>query len=210
MNADLAVAVMEPIEMPTPVLTESAGSEVAGLVAGVRRGEEGAVRELYACYHARLTRYALVVCRGDEASATEAVQNAFLKAIRSLRSVRDEEALWSWLARACRTSAMDNHRSTSRYAAFLGKFAALFSTTDTVPVEDAESVWHDALSTAMEALPDEDRALLDARYTHGLSIAAIAESSVTTERAIEGRLARLREKLRRSILQQLASQQHEI
>jgi RNA polymerase sigma-70 factor (ECF subfamily) len=204
---------MDPAVLPLSGLEPCASAEPAGgvaaLVAGLRRGEEPAVRELHATYSARLTRYALVVCRGDEAAAAEAVQNAFLKAIRSLRTAADESALWAWLARACRTSAADQQRSARRYTAFLGKLAALFTAPDSRPPEDTESIWHSALEAALEALPADDRALLDARYTRRIPLAAIAESVATTERAIEGRLARLREKLRQSILRQLAARHHE-
>lgn len=179
------------------------------LVAGLRRGEEGAVRELHERCHARLTRYALGVCRGDEAAAAEAVQNTFLKAIRSLRSVGDEDALWAWLARACRSSAMDQHRRSRRYLAVLGRFAALFSAPDPAPPEDTESIWLTALAAALKTLPAEDRTLIEERYTERRPLAEIAHVLQTTERAVEGRLARLREKLRRSILRQLADQHHE-
>lgn len=188
---------------------EGQAADVPSLVAALRRGEERAVREIHACYFARLTRYALVVCRGDEAAAAEAVQNAFLKAIRSLRSVADEPALWAWLARACRTSALDQQRSARRYSAFLGRWAVWFSSEQATPIENPESVWLRALGCALEELSAGDRALLDARYTHRVPLASIAESAATTERAIEGRLARLREKLRQSILRQLAALEHE-
>lgn len=183
---------------------------IVPLVKALRRGEEQAVRELYSLYHARLTRYALVVSRGNEASAAEAVQNTFLKAIRSLRSVADEGALWSWLARACRTSLMDQHRKSHRYLVVLEKFAALFSSGHTGPPEDTDSIWLTALASALETMPAEDRTLIEARYTERRSLAEIALNMQTTERAIEGKLARLRDKLRRSILRQLAEQHHEI
>ena len=204
---------MDPAALSLPGLEPGAAVVPAGgvsaLIAALRRGEESAVRSLYETYSARLHRYALVICRGDEAAAAEAVQNAFLKAIRSLRSAADEAALWAWLARACRTSAMDQHRRASRYTAFLAKVAALFTTQDQTPPEDTEAIWHRALAAAMETLPTEDRDLLDARYAQRVPLATIAADRHTTERAVEGRLARLREKLRQSILRQLAAHDHE-
>ena len=62
---------------------------------------------------------------------------------------------------------------------------------------------------AIANLPDSDRALLDDRYTHRRSLASIASATGSSERAIEGRLARLRHHLRQSILRNLASRPHE-
>lgn len=213
MSHALPFSVMDPAELPlpgpVPYAAEASSGEVAALVADLRRGAENAVRLLHERYSARLTRYALVVCRGDDVAAAEAVQNTFLKAIRSLRPVADEGALWAWLARACRTSAMDRYRTARRYTAILAKFAEFLSPQEQSPPEDTEAIWQRALAVAMSTLSPEDRDLLDARYTRRLPLTAIAAHRDTTERAIEGRLARLREKLRQSILRQLATDDHE-
>ena len=178
------------------------------LSSGVRRGDEAAVRALHSQYCQRLTRYALVITRGDEAAAAEAVQSSFLKALRSLRHTRCHEALWAWLARAARTSAADAGRSRRRYSALLSRAAALF-TRDTEPLEDTEAVWHEALEAALTQLDPASRALIEARYFQRVSLAEVADTEHTSVRAIEGRLARVREKLRSSILQTLATRSHE-
>lgn len=179
------------------------------LTAAVRRGEEPAVRELHARYCERLTRYALVITRGDEAAAADAVQTAFLKSLRHLRSLPDESALWAWLARAARTAASDAGRRTRRYSALLARVAALFSREAEAPPEDTEAVWHAALENALTELDAASRALVEARYFQRRPLADVAADQSTTDRAIEGRLARIREKLRQSILQQLAADRHE-
>ena len=203
---------------PASVLSflDSVGGEMKGesawpipaLTAAVRRGEEAAVGVLYARYRERLTRYCLVVTRGDEALADETVQAAFLKAVRSLRKLDDEPALWAWLARAARCTVSDAGRSRRRYAAVLDKFATLFAGPSSVP-EDTELVWLQALEAAMDALDSAERLLLEARYFQRRPLSEVALEQGTTDRAIESRLARIREKLRQSILQQLSSQAHE-
>ncbi len=186
---------------------------VPALTAAVRSGEEAAVRVLHSRYHGRLTRYALVLTRGDEAVAAEAVQTAFLKSLRHLRPLPDEVALWAWLARATRTAAADAGRRGRRYLAVLDRVAALFSRPPEAPAmveEDVEAVWLAALEKALAGLDTESRALIDARYYQRRPLAEVAAGQASTDRAIEGRLARIREKLRRSILQQLAqSSRHE-
>ncbi len=190
--------------------SKSVWKSVGDFCNAVRRGNEAAVRELHHRYAERLIRYSLVVARGDETAAREAVQNAFLKALRSLRNLPDESALWAWLARAARTSLADAGRRTRRYATALARFTALFSSPlEPDPPEDTEAIWHTALEKSLATLNEAERSLIDARYTHRQSLAEIAVTAATTERAIEGRLARLREKLRTAILRQLAAQQHE-
>ena len=202
-----------PLSAPALSSTDCAAShpfpDIPALCIAVRHGNESAVRSLHKLYHNRLSRYALVITRGNEAVAADAVQNTLLKALRSLRPLPDEPALWAWLARACRSSASDESRRSRRYAAFLSRLATLFSPTDPTPPEDSESIWHAALNHAIANLPDSDRALLDDRYTHRRSLASIASAAGSSERAIEGRLARLRHHLRQSILRNLASRPHE-
>lgn len=191
------------------VPTDASPIGCADLVAGIRKGDESTVREFHRLYHARLTRYALVVCRGNEAAAADAVQLAFLKAMRAPPRIKDADALWAWLARACRSSATDQHRSARRYSTLLARFAeSLIAPAAPTPI-DAETIWHDALARALQSLDDGERALLEHRYSLHTPLATIAATAGTTERAIEGRLARLREKLRSLILRDLATQPDE-
>jgi RNA polymerase sigma-70 factor (ECF subfamily) len=204
-----------PVPSALPLLPGADGAVLAAewtvpqLTAGVRNGDERAVRALHARYNDRLTRYALVITRGNESMATEAVQTAFLKSLRHLRPLPDECALWAWLARAARTAASDIGRRARRYAAVLGRVAALFSRPEEPPLEDTEAVWLAALEKALTQLDNDSRRLIEARYFQRRPLAEVAAEQSSTDRAIEGRLARVREKLRRSILQQLASERHE-
>ena len=185
------------------------GWTVPALTAAVRRGDEAAVREMHIRYCERLTRYALVITRGDETAAADAVQTAFLRSLRHLRPLPDESALWAWLARAARSAAADAGRRTRRYRALLSRIAELFSKEEPAPIEDTEAIWHTALEHALTELDPASLDLLQARYYQRIPLAEVAAAQASTDRAIEGRLARIREKLRRSILQQLAADRHE-
>ena len=211
---DLEAVIPAPSALPHPAGADDAvlAAEdwtITQLTTGVRRGDENAVRALHKRYCERLTRYALVITRGDETVATEAVQTAFLKSLRHLRPLNDEAALWAWLARTARTAAADLGRRSRRYHAVLGKVAALFSRPQEQPLEDTEAVWLAALERALTQLDDDSRRLIEARYYQRRPLAEVAAEQSSTDRAIEGRLARVREKLRRSVLQQLASGRHE-
>ena len=189
-----------PIEAPPPV-PASAGKmwRASALAARVHAGDEAAFSELHRQYAARLQRYALVMARGNEHVASETVQNTFLRAIRSLRTAADDDALWCWLAKAARCAAADAARREQRRFAFLAKLTALWTAAPPPPAEDPETLWHQALEAALEKLPAEDRALLHARYTERAPLTEIAARTGTTDRAIESRLARLRASLRSAI-----------
>jgi RNA polymerase sigma factor (sigma-70 family) len=61
--------------------------------------------------------------------------------------------------------------------------------------EDAEAVWLAALEEAIAQLDDESRELIQARYYQRRPLSEVAASLSSTDRAIEGRLARVREKI---------------
>ncbi len=190
------------VSLPAPLASEagSAASTASTLAARVHAGDEAAFSELHCRYAARLQRYALVMARGNEHTAAETVQNTFLRAIRSLRTAADDDALWSWLAKAARCAAADAARRERRQSALLAKLGALWANDPPPPAEDPETLWHRALDAAIADLPDEDRSLIHARYTERVPLAEIADRTGTTDRAIESRLARLRASLRSAVL----------
>ena len=185
---------------PTATAPVAVAWPASALAARVHAGDEAAFAELHRQYAPRLQRYALVMARGNEHVAAETVQNTFLRAIRSLRTVLDEDALWCWLAKAARCAAADAARRERRQSALLAKLSALWASDPQPPIEDPETLWHQALDAALADLPYEDRSLIHARYTERVPLAEIAGRTGTTDRAIESRLARLRAALRSAVL----------
>jgi len=61
----------------------------------------------------------------------------------------------------------------------------------------------DLLEKSLKVLPDDARALLTSRYRDGRSNASLASESGCSEKAIESRLARLRQRVKAHILQRL-------
>jgi RNA polymerase sigma factor (sigma-70 family) len=118
--------------------------------------------------------------------------------VKHLRPVENETALWNWLARAARNAATDLRRTDSRYRAALDRCPALAA-------DDSEDGLSSALDAAMAQLSDDERQLLDDRYFQRISLEETASRLGCTARAVEGRLARLREKLRALIVIQLDS-----
>ncbi len=178
--------------------SDVARSRLVCLTQGLVAGNEVAFCEFQSLYFDRLHRLLLVIARGDETQAREALQETMLRVARHPRVFADEDAFWAWLVTIARNAARDAGRKQSRYAALLARFTRK-SDVDSQPVprEDAMS---EALADCIETLPPADRSLIEGKYLDGQSVKDLATQSGLTEKAVESRLLRLRRQLRESIL----------
>ena len=138
------------------------------------RGEEEAWREFHARYFDRLWRYLIVVPHGREEAAREAVQFAFVRAVRYMRHFETEAALWSWLTVLARSAVIDEERKRSRYRAFLDRFRDWNRRESWPPPADADTLLHELLNSGLNELPPADRELLERKYLAGVSVRALA------------------------------------
>src|SRR6266513_4286686 len=76
----------------------SVGTSDAALVCRVQAGDTGAYADLVARYRDRLGRYALHML-GNREDAEEVLQDAFVRAYRSLARCEDPERFGAWLFR---------------------------------------------------------------------------------------------------------------
>lgn len=179
---------------------DAADLAVAQLTARLRSGEEAAWREFHGEYFQRLLRYLLVVCRGDEETAREALQAALVKIVRHVRRFDRAEAWWSWLTVVARSCVIDGARRQFRYRALLARYAGLFTPAAEPPADDSLPA---LLEECLDALPAGERALLIARYRDRESVAALAADSGCTGKAMESRLARIRQRVKSALLDRL-------
>jgi len=196
--------------LPARALTESpapAISPIAVLTIGLAASDEAAFREFHAQYFGRLLRYQLVLARGDEQSARDALQETFTRVARKARRFDDEAAFWSWLTVLARSAAIDGNRRRSRYVAMLKKFAFGRRRAFSEPAQNADAQLHEHLERALDALATDDRALLEAKYFSKSSVREIAVRCGVTEKSIESRLLRVRGELRKKILHFLRHEQ---
>ena len=188
-------------ETDAPTMAVNAeDASVAALTARLVAGEEAAWREFHAGYFDRLLRYLLVVCRGDEHAARESLQAALVKIVRHVRRFEREEAWWGWLTVVARSCVIDGARRQSRYRALLERYAGLFTAPPAIAVPEPLP---ELLDECLDALTSAERALLSAKYRDGQSTAALATESGCSEKAIESRLARLRQRVKIHLLQRL-------
>jgi RNA polymerase sigma factor (sigma-70 family) len=198
MTADSAACFFS---VPT-VAASSPPESIATLTAALAAGNEAAFCRFYRAYAGRLLRYALAITHGDFALSEEAVQLALIRIASKVRRFPDENAFWAWLARVVRSCAIDCARRHSRYGALLGRLRDELA-CDPLP-DEVDRAFFDQLQVALATLLPADRELLAAKYEQGQSTASLAELADCSPKAMESRLARLRERVRDAVLARLS------
>lgn len=140
---------------------------------------------------------------GDYHLAQDVAQESFLKAFRSLPGLRDPSCFKTWFAGLVRRKALDALRkrhsfhlleSSPAVARSLRARASEPLPPDTEPLR--EESWKHTLE-AIRALPQEDRLVLTLKHMDGLSYKEIAEVTGNTVSAVESRLFRARQALKK-------------
>jgi RNA polymerase sigma factor (sigma-70 family) len=190
-----------PVETASlPSSHADADAEARRLAAAIGRGDETAFREFYERYHQRLFRFVLVLGRGDEMLAHDAVQAAFVTAAKKLRAVESEEHLWNWLARVARQHLAKAWRQLQRDSAVVG----MADLPDCVDGVETESVLEESLDAALLAMDAGERELVEWFYFDRLSHKEIADRLGATPKSVSSRLERARAKLRSAIAWKLS------
>ncbi len=163
------------------------------LVERFQNGDPGAFDDLYRRYFDRLHRYCLRHTR-DSHEAEEVAQEAFVKALRSMHSLRGERRFYPWMTVIARRITIDRHRKLSRVELTaepdLGSVEPdvdhLFAAVDAAHVREA-----------MDNVGPRHREVLLLRETQGLSYAQIADHLDVPVTTVEALLHRARKALRR-------------
>lgn len=170
------------------------------MLARVRAGDTAAYAELVT-RHAPIAKR-LAVLSGAGADADDVVQEAFVKAYRSLSSFRDGAEFRPWLLRIVVNESRNLHRGRSRRSdrelRVVREEARLAGGSD--PAEVAVGAERrEALLGAIRALPEELREVVTCRYLLELSESETADSLGVPNGTVKSRLhrglARLREEL---------------
>ncbi len=196
----------KPTTLPVePVTGVFAFADTPQLTARLKAGDEAAFAWLHREWSRRLNRYCFALAAGDEAFAGEVAQAVWLRLVRHIRPLADEPALWNWLACAARHAATDLRRKGGRYRQALGRLTDWWEQRGAGAAKgtDAETALLNALEVALGRLSVEERSLIEGRYFSGESLVQIGGRCGLSERAVEGRLARLRQRLRDGIAEEL-------
>ena len=174
--------------------------DIAALTRALARGDEAAYRAFYDGYYDRLLRYLLVVTGGNEHAAREALQAALVRVVRHVRPFDAEDKFWSWLTVLARSALVDESRKQRRWFAFLERFSRHTETLGAALNNgEADKTLLELLARNVSALPPDEQDLIARKYVERRSVRDIAGALQTTEKAVESRLSRVRQKLRSGV-----------
>ncbi len=171
-------------------------------------GEEATYYLFYDAYFDRLLRYLLVVTGGNEEAAREALQLALVRVVRHVKAFKSEDKFWSWLTVLARSALVDEARKRRRYFSFLERFTRHQETKMTVTDNgEADERLRTLLDKKLTALPADERRLVEQKYILHQSVREISDGQQTTEKAVESKLSRVRQKIRDAVLAELKNEQ---
>ena len=165
------------------------------LVERARSGDVAACGRLVEATEG-LVRAAVRRVTSDAALADDAVQETYLRAFASLRSLRDPTAFPAWLIRVAVSTARNELRRRRGSVVDPALLDALPARPD---ASDDREPLHAALRRAIVSLPDRDRRLCDRYYRGGWTTRRLAALESTSESAIRKRLQRLRDRLQKEM-----------
>ena len=168
------------------------------LVERARNGDVAAFEELVVRYQGRAVRLAYTFAGGD---AEDAVQEAFVKAYRSLDRFRAGRAFRPWLFTIVANEARNRRRSEGRRERLALRATPSDGEIDAATPED-EALAADRrrrLAAAVEALPERDREVIACRWFAGLSEAETAVVLSCRPGTVKSRSSRALDRLRAAL-----------
>ena len=189
------------------------GISDAELARRVAAREEAAIRLLTKRHNQRLFRTARAILR-DDAEAEDAVQDAYLNAIRGIDSFRSDSKLSTWLVRITANEALGRLRRSRRAAQVIplaGDLAEGREAHDNIMDPNTRTPEQEALraesrrimEAKIDALPDAFRAVFVLRAIEELSVEETAAVLDIPDATVRTRFFRARSLLRESLSREL-------
>lgn len=157
--------------------------------------------------HGRWLRAVLLARSREPAALDELLQEVALAAVRDGHKLRDPERVGAWLYRIAVRTALMHRRRMGRQRRLRDTFAVQLDNAVANGLDEQDPLsWLLAderslmIRQAVERLPSRDAEILLLKYLEDWSYRQLAEHLGITEGALETRLHRARQKLRRELL----------
>lgn len=188
--------------METGTETQEARDEVVRSVTqGMLAGSQAAFTRFYNLVFDRLYRLLLAQTKGDEDLARELVQAVMIRTARNVHAFENERMLWSWLRQVARSCHVDWLRKKGREPQCVR--LELFNEGATQEnTSDGEELFA-ALERSISELDADESEVLRLAYYEGVTHQNMAARLKTSAKAIESKLGRIRQKLRRILLEKM-------
>ncbi len=144
--------------------------------------------ELFTEHYERLVR-TLTAVAGDREAASDAVQDAFVRAHLRWRRVRRYDDPAGWVRRVAINRLHDHHRSGTRRQRLLHLLSSRHE--HTTPAPDI-----DEFDRLLDVLPRQQRAVTALFYVDGLTVAEIATALEIADGSVKSHLHDARQRLR--------------
>lgn len=142
---------------------------------------------------------------GDPNDASEATQDAYLKAWRGLQSFRGDAMFETWLYRVASNSALSKYRSRkrrqSRESGMQDDVLTALPASGSVEATAGARIEVQALEAALARLPEQHRTVIVLRDVYGMSIEEVAAQLGISETAAKVRVHRARKRLKDMLFQ---------
>ncbi len=167
------------------------------IIEGLKRKEQEAMDELL-LRHGPLMRYIISPILPDEREREECLSDVAMRVWEKIGQYDPERGNWlSWLTALTRNTALNRARQSKKESRNEELTEGL---TDGKNQPEAEILRKERMAALQKALADmkpEDRALIYRKYYYLQSTAQIAAELGQTQRAVEGKLYRLKKELRK-------------
>jgi RNA polymerase sigma-70 factor (ECF subfamily) len=172
-------------------LPEATGDVDRMVLARARRGDHRAFAQIVDHYDHRLRGLAYRLL-GDRDLMDDALQEAYVKAFRSLPRFKGESALGTWLYRIVYNACIDVLRSRKATVSLDDRF----DTADSRPDPADVAIGRRDLAAALDTLPPDQKAAVLLVDAYGLDYAEAADALGVAAGTIGSRLSRARTSLR--------------
>lgn len=171
--------------------------DIRALTAAIRAGDPAALERLYRDRFDPLLAMARSRTGRDESFCLDVVQETFLRVIRKLPILADEAQLDAWLLRTLERCALDAFRRDIRRGR---REAALEQPPSEAAGAREARGEHPRLSSVLSRLSPDEIDLLVGRFRFGWTLREIGASLGVAPGAVDGRITRLLERLRRDLV----------
>src|SRR4051794_14032750 len=172
------------------------------VVARVLAGETGMFEIVMRRHNQRLYRVARAILR-DDGEAEDVMQDAYVRAYEHLKDFAGRARFSTWLTRIAVHEALARSRRSKRFESLdqHTEEPSMSTNPGASPEQQASDVEMRALlERAVDALPDEFRAVFVLRAVEGLSGAEVAECLGIAEETVKTRLFRARARLQEMLV----------
>jgi RNA polymerase sigma-70 factor, ECF subfamily len=159
---------------------------------------EDQLRRIYRETIDTLYAYASRRCGGQRELAEDVTQEVWFRAVRDWRRTGAPANPLGWLTTVAHNLILNHLRRRENLPLDSVSPAEVLAAVESDTVSDSAEI-ATAVSHALTRLPKAEAALLEAFHYDRSKVSQLAESYGISERAVEGRLRRARERLRREL-----------